>query len=363
MRKRLVFFILLAFMTALSLQAVAASGFSDANGHWAENEITYLKNAGIVNGYPNGTFGVGNSITRAEVATMIANQQNLPWQAASFPDVTASHWANGTIGAVAAAGIMGGYPDGTFRPGLPLTRAEAAKVLAQAYQLTASPVSPTFSDVSSSHWAYANIEALVANYITVGYPDGTFKPSNHVTRAEFAVFLARVLNPSFTQQLQLLATTANVVQLLSTEDMAGLQPYIHPLQGVRFSPYYYVENSHLTFNAAAIPGLLTNPTVYTWGTEDGTGDPINKNGLDYFNRYVMNKDYTNPDQIVYNSIVLRGSMINNIQSFYPNAVFVEYFVDGTPTYGGLDWGSLYIIYEQHNNNWYIVGIVHGEWTT
>ncbi len=365
MRKKcyIVIFLVVLLVSLATSPALALSGFPDANGHWAESEIAYLESLGLVSGYQDGTFGVNNSITRAEVATVITNQMGLSPQAANFPDVSASHWANGNIGAVVAASIMEGYPDGTFKPDQPMTRAEVAKVLTIAHQLSSSATTPTFSDVGSSHWSFIYVEALAKNYITIGYPDGTFKPNNTMIRAEFAVFMARALNAQFVQPLLLTSMAQDIAQILKDEDLAAFQAYVHPTMGVRFSPYNYVESSHLVFAHAAIPNLLSDPTVYNWGTEDGTGDPINKTAQDYFDRYVNNKDYTNPDDTQYNNIVFRGSMINNIPVFYPNAVFVEFYVDGTVTYSGMDWGSLYIIFEEDNGTWYVVAIVHGEWTT
>ena len=318
----------------------------------------------MVGGLPDGTFGVNEPITRAQAATLIFNEQGLLTQPAAYPDVPAGHWANGYIGAITAAGVMSGFPDGNFYPNNLLTRAEAATVLANAYQITGTLQSQTFSDVGSGHWAYAGIEGLAENFIAAGYPDGTFLPQANVTRGEFAVFVARVLHAPFTEKLQLLSTTTQILQILQDEDMAAFQAYVHPVAGVRFSPYYYVQANHLVFNASAIPNLLSDPSIYNWGEEDGTGDPINRTAQDYFDRYVNRKDYSNPDDIQYNTIMQRASLINNIPTFYPNATFVEYHVEGTsPQYGGLDWGSIYVIYENYQGNWYVVGIANAEWTT
>ena len=153
------------------------------------------------------------------------------------------------------------------------------------------------------------------------------------------------------------------VQTCALPILTDLQPYIHPVKGVRFSPYEYVENSHLIFNIGSLPGLLSETTVYNWGTEDGTGDPILKTPQQYFDRYVNNKDYTTPDDIQINTLIGRGSLINNIPTFYPSGTFVEFHVEGTTTYGGMDWGSTYVVFENYNNIWYVVAIVHGEWTT
>jgi len=341
----------------------AASVFPDVNGHWAEAEINYLYGQGVIGGLPDGTFGVNLPITRAQAAKMIAFEQHLADQAASFADVPSSHWASGVIGAVAAAGLMSGYPDGLFHPDRQLTRAEAAAILANTFDLSATPAAATFSDVGLSHWASGSVEGMVANFVAAGYPDGSFRPGHQVSRGEFSVFLARILFPDFQAQLKLVSRSAMVVQALHDQDLAAIQPYVHPVKGLRFSPYNYVQSSDLVFPASAMPGFLADTTLFNWGIQDGSGFPIVETTADYFPRYVFNKDYTQPDEIQINNIVSRGSLINNITTFYPNASIVEYFVSGTEVYGGMDWGSLYLIYEDFSGFWYLVGIVHGEWTT
>jgi competence protein ComEC len=166
--------------------------FTDTGGHWAETDIELLYSLGLVGGYSDGSFGVKKSITRAEVATIITRHLNLSGSKPTFSDVSSKHWAYLSIGAVEKEGIMGGYKDGSFNANDPITRAELSTLLVRAYDLTGkSPLS--FSDVSSKHWAYYNIQVLVNNGIAGGYPDGTFKPSNNVNRAEFATFLARII--------------------------------------------------------------------------------------------------------------------------------------------------------------------------
>ena len=357
------FVLSLSFLLLPSPVQAAPASFPDVSGHWAEAEINYLLGQGIVGGLPSGNFGVNLPITRAQAAKMIAVQQALPSQTAAFSDVSAAHWANGVIGAVAAAGLMGGFPDGSFHPDQPLTRAEAAALLANTFLLSATITTPTYSDVSLAHWASGAVEGMAANFIAAGYPDGSFQPGKKVSRGEFSVFLARALNPVFKVKVQLLSLSATIVQNLQSQNLTAIQPYVHPTLGLRFSPYNYVQASDLVFPASAMPGLLASSTLYSWGFEDGSGNPINKTPYNYFQRYVINKNYTAPDEIKYNTIITRGTLINNIATFYPAANIVEYHVYGSAVYSGMDWGSLYLIYENYLGNWYLTGIVHGEWTT
>ncbi|NDL67253.1 S-layer homology domain-containing protein [Anaerotalea alkaliphila] len=341
----------------------AASAFPDTAGHWAETEIAYLAGEGLVNGFPDGTFGPERTLTRAQVAMVVAAQLQLAQQPAGFPDVPAGHWASQAIGALEAAGVMNGYPDGTFLPEKAMTRAEVAAVLAGAYSWPSTGTSSPFSDVPASHWAFGHVQAMRDNFITTGYPDGTYKPGNPMTRAEFSIFMAKAVNPAFTQPAMLTALAQDISALLDDGDMDGLAAYAHPDKGIRFSPYTWVENDHQVVSPAALSALLTGPAILVWGVEDGTGDDIEMTAQAYFDRYVAARDFSVPNDIQYDTVVSRGSLLNNIPDFYPDAVFVELFVEGTTQYGGMDWRSRYIVLEEQDGVWYVVAVVNGEWTT
>lgn len=90
---------------------------------------------------------------------------------------------------------MGGYPDGSFKPNDPVSREELAATIVRAYNLSGE-ATVKFSDIKSGSWSYGSVQTLVANKITTGYPDGTFKPKKSVTRAEFASFLTRTIKGS-----------------------------------------------------------------------------------------------------------------------------------------------------------------------
>ncbi|MBH0230719.1 S8 family serine peptidase [Halobacillus yeomjeoni] len=170
--------------------------FPDVVGKWAEPYIEYLVDEGLMIGYPDGTFGFSKPITRAAAATVIGRELGLPQEHGNFKDVPKSHWASGYIGAMEKAGILTGYKDGTFRPDKPMTREEMAAVIVRAYELTGSS-NVRFSDVDPDSWSYKYISTLVANGIVSGYPDGTFRPGLDIKRSEFAALMARLLSDKF----------------------------------------------------------------------------------------------------------------------------------------------------------------------
>lgn len=112
-------------------------------------------------------------------------------QAAWFSDIQ-GHWAQNSIQRLSDQSILGGYPDGTFRPQASVSRAEYAAILVKALGLNTSntPVTPTFRDVPVSFWAYPAVEAVRANGIVSGYPNGTFLPTQNITHTEAMAILA-----------------------------------------------------------------------------------------------------------------------------------------------------------------------------
>ena len=93
-----------------------------------------------------------------------------------------------------AHGVLGGYSDGTFRPGADVTRAQLAKIIAGAVGWTlVAPATPHFTDVPRSDPFYAVIETAYAHGIVSGYADGAFRPGGSATRGQIAKIVAGAL--------------------------------------------------------------------------------------------------------------------------------------------------------------------------
>lgn len=177
-----------------SLQGVVQAPFPDLRGHRAEQAVNYLRSKGIISGCPDGKFHPNDSVTRATLAVMLVQGKQLPVKegATGFPDVTASHWAVGVIGAARDAGFVRGYPDGRYYPEKAVTRAQVAAVLNQAFCPPESTVT-TYRDLQG-HWAATAVENLSAAGIFDQTSDRCFYPDRIMTRAEIAVALARALS-------------------------------------------------------------------------------------------------------------------------------------------------------------------------
>ena len=201
MKKRLLSLLLVIGMLIgmLSVGLAEEYAFEDDDGTgtwtWAGDYIYDCYEAGIINGYEDGTYLPDNELTRAEAAKIIALTFGLSSTAteSTFSDVSDTHWALKYIEACVEAGIINGYTDGTFLPGQNVTRAEMAKMIAAACGLSADASAGTFSDVLSSHWALQYIEACYEEGIITGYTDGTFLPGNNISRAEAATIISRTL--------------------------------------------------------------------------------------------------------------------------------------------------------------------------
>ena len=148
-------------------------------------------------GYPDGTVRPMGNITRAEVATiffrLLTDDSRTQFWATTnaYSDVKSGDWFNNAVSTLSNAGIISGYPDGTFRPNAPITRAEMAKVIALFAKLDKSE--DRFNDIAG-HWAEAYIKLAAGNGWIAGYPDGSFKPQQNITRAETMTMINRVLD-------------------------------------------------------------------------------------------------------------------------------------------------------------------------
>jgi hypothetical protein len=166
------------------------------------------------------------------------------------------------------------------------------------------------------------------------------------------------------------ARAAQAILALRDRDMQALAALVHPAAGVRFSPYGYVragvgalEGQDLVFDAAEVAGLWPDPTVYTWGSAAGTGEPIELTFADYYDKYVYDVDFAQPDAIGFGLIIGQGNTINNLAEVYPDGFVVEYHFEGfDPQYAGFDWRSLRLVWQASAGTWYLTGIVHDEWT-
>lgn len=166
--------------------------FSDILTHFAKDDIQSVSSMGLMLGTGEHTFSPYKSMTRAEMATIAVRMLNLPVGNGNAPKDAKGHWAEKEIASVYSAGLMEGYPDGTFRPDSTISREETAVFLARAIKADINHGKNEFSDISSDRWSYNEIIALANSGVLFGYPDGTFRPESIIDRGEMAAVLNRI---------------------------------------------------------------------------------------------------------------------------------------------------------------------------
>lgn len=160
-------------------------------------------------GYEDGTVRPNGSISRAEVATVLfrllkddVRMQNLTKDNA-YSDVSDTAWYAAAVSTLSKMGVISGYPDGTFRPNAPITRAEFAAMIAR-FDETAKSADTPFTDISG-HWAENAIGKAYGNGWVEGSSKTVFCPGSNLTRAETATLLNRVLHRLPEKESDLLA--------------------------------------------------------------------------------------------------------------------------------------------------------------
>ncbi len=162
--------------------------FTDIKGHWAQSYIIDMYNTGLINGRTQDLFDPGGSLTRAEAAAMLIRLTGADTKAAGGFADTQGHWASEYINAAKEYGLVSGITDTRFDPNAPVTREQFAVMADRytniedtfdMYQVLYSDVTP-----QQNTWSNKAIVKLSLNEVFTGYPDGTFQPGKPVSRAE-----------------------------------------------------------------------------------------------------------------------------------------------------------------------------------
>jgi len=160
------------------------------------------------------------------------------------------------------------------------------------------------------------------------------------------------------QQAQDIIATqaADVMRALMNANMPALAEFVHPVKGLRFSPYASKDTTDVVMTATQLAGALKNPAKRVWGADDGSGDPIRLSFAGYFHKFVYDRDFAQAPEITYNS---KEEQSNRARDQYPNAIVVDY---GIPETGTSPQVHLRLVFEQHQSKWYLSGIIHDGWT-
>jgi hypothetical protein len=172
-----------------------------------------------------------------------------------------------------------------------------------------------------------------------------------------------IIEPDLAREI-IKETADEVINAVSIKDFETLSSFVHPEEGVRFTPYTNVSmESDIVFNKEEIRNFFTDQDTYLWGSFDGTGDEIRLTPGEYYERFIYSEDFLNAEQIGYSEVLSSGNMIENQFEVYENAIIVEYYFPGfNPDYAGMDWKSLRLVFQKCEDSWKLTGIIHNQWT-
>ncbi|NEU32327.1 hypothetical protein GN156_16380 [bacterium LRH843] len=167
-----------------------------------------------------------------------------------------------------------------------------------------------------------------------------------------------------TDQVSPEAVAKTAIHALKNQDMSKLSELTHPSKGILFSPYGYInEETAKVFRAEEVKDLLADQADNQWGFYDGSGEPILLTFSDYYKIFVYDVDFADAPEKSLNERLGHGNTPDNSKDVFPDASVFEFYYPGTnPKYNGMDWKSLRLILVEEDNKWYVIGIVHDEWT-
>jgi hypothetical protein len=161
------------------------------------------------------------------------------------------------------------------------------------------------------------------------------------------------------------ALSKQVLTSLKSKDYKTFAGFIHPTEGVRFSPYTFVDTARdLVFKAAAFEQKMAQKKKINWGPYSAGEEDIEMTGAEYFATFVYNADFLNAERQALNDFIGGGTTTNNIKEIYPNCPFTEgYFSGFEKKFDGMDWCSLRLVFKKYLDKYYLIGVVHDNWTT
>ncbi len=161
------------------------------------------------------------------------------------------------------------------------------------------------------------------------------------------------------------ALSKEVLMSLKKKDYKAFTALFHPIQGVRFSPYASVDTTYdLVFKAADFIKQLGQKKKINWGPYSAGEEEIIMTAPEYLKQFVYNADFLNAEKTSLNDMIGGGTTHNNLVELYPNCPFTEsYFSGFEKKFDGMDWCSLRLVFKKHLDKYYLIGIVHDQWTT
>lgn len=155
----------------------------------------------------------------------------------------------------------------------------------------------------------------------------------------------------------------DILRCIASGDYASIGAVAHPEYGVVFSPYATIDlSANRRFTASQTAELGSDTQEYIWGIYSGTADPIRLTPAEYFERFVWDADYLRADKVKINKIAAKGNALENIDEVFPDARYVDFYVNPTKGSDGTDWHSLRLVFEEWEGKLMLSAVVHSEYT-
>ena len=164
----------------------------------------------------------------------------------------------------------------------------------------------------------------------------------------------------------LLSLTKDELTVIKNKKYDSLALFIHPDVGVQFSPNAYIDTAVdkiFTIEIFKKDATAKKHQKFTWGEYDGSGDPINLTIDEYFKRFVYDVDFLTPETRKVNEFIGGSNSQNNLLAVYDSCDFTEsHFSRFDKKFDGMDWRSIRLVFKIKDGKYFLVGVIHDEWT-
>lgn len=145
-----------------------------------------------------------------------------------------------------------------------------------------------------------------------------------------------------------------LLKTLKFQNFRVLQDMIHPILGVKLSPYSYILEQDKIIHAHELLTYYNNDVIYNWGYK-GNMEIINLTFPDYYDTYIYNQDFANYDNLYFNKLSIPLQTLDNTRKFYQNSIIMEVQINYQENN---NYDILRLIFETYKNKWYLIGIVN-----
>lgn len=209
-------------------------------------------------------------------------------------------------------------------------------------------------------WKIALISGLLA--LLVGFIGG-FAVSRLLPPRSVSTITAHFLSEGAEEgdRSSLLHCALDTLGVLEQQDYDQLADFVHPEEGVTFTPFSTVDlTSNLTFPADTLSNAAESGKTYVWGTAPDSASPISLSLTDYTAEYILDAAYSSASYITIDATRTSGNALENTAAAYPDCHFVEFYVPDSDN--SAHWTALKLVYSWYDGNWYLTGIIHSAWS-